>query len=241
MRKYEPYKIKTDKALLFFHGGGYVLGSIETHHNFVASMSIYLGMKIYSLEYSLSPENKFPIALGDAKKAYHRVMQKYDNKEILLCGDSAGAHLVAGLSYDLSESNIPSPFAQILIYPMVCPSLNYESMELYKENFLLTKSSMQWFWEQLRFSMEDDKNPRFNLLKQEEAKKLQIKTLVVTAGFDPLHDEGVAYADLLENNGNEVKRLHFKELIHGFVNLTNIRKADASTIKIFETMKEYLD
>ena len=224
-----------------FHGGGYVLGSIETHHNFVTSMSIYLGMKIYSLEYSLSPENKFPIALGDAKKAYHRVMQEYDNKEILLCGDSAGAHLVAGLSYDLSESNIPSPFAQILIYPMVCPSLNYESMELYKENFLLTKSSMQWFWEQLRSSMEDDNNPRFNLLKQEEAKKLQIKTLVVTAGFDPLHDEGVAYADLLENNGNEVKRLHFEELIHGFINLTNIRKADASTIKIFETMKEYLD
>ena len=241
MRKYEPNKINTDKALLFFHGGGYVLGSIETHHNFVASMSIYLGMKIYSLEYSLSPENKFPIALGDAKKAYHRVMQEYDNEEILLCGDSAGAHLVAGLSYDLSESNIPSPFAQILIYPMVCPSLNYESMELYKENFLLTKSSMQWFWEQLRFSKADYNNPRFNLLKQDEIKKLQIKTLVVTAGFDPLHDEGVAYADLLENNGNQVKRLHFEELIHGFVNLTNIRKVDASTIKIFETMKEYLD
>ena len=125
MRKYEPNKINTDKALLFFHGGGYVLGSIETHHNFVASMSIYLGMKIYSLEYSLSPENKFPIALGDAKKAYHRVMQKYDNKEILLCGDSAGAHLAAGLNYALFELNMPSPFAQILIYPMVCPSLNF--------------------------------------------------------------------------------------------------------------------
>ena len=241
MRRYEPDKIRTDKTLLFFHGGGYVLGSVETHHNFVASMSIYLGIKIHSLEYSLSPENKFPIALGDAKKAYRRIMQEYDNKEILLCGDSAGAHLVAGLSYDLCESNIPSPFAQILIYPMVCPSLNYESMELCKENFLLTKSSMQWFWEQLRFSKGDDNNPRFNLLKLEETKKLQIKTLVVTAGFDPLHDEGVAYADLLENNGNKVKRLHFEELIHGFVNLTNIRKAEASTIKIFETMQEYLD
>ena len=100
---------------------------------------------------------------------------------------------------------------------------------------------MQWFWEQLRRSEADDHDPRFNLLKQEYAKELQTKTLIVTAGFDPLHDEGIAYADLLQNNGNEVKRLHFKELIHGFVNLTNIRKADASTIKIFETMKEYLD
>tara|TARA_B100001989_G_scaffold157432_1_gene112714 strand:- start:88 stop:1113 length:1026 start_codon:yes stop_codon:yes gene_type:complete len=240
MRKYKPDEIKTDKTLLFFHGGGYVLGSVETHHNFVASMSIYFGMKIYSLEYSLSPENKFPIALGDAKKAYLRIMQKYDNKKILLCGDSAGGHLVASLSYDLCESNIPSPLAQILIYPMVCPSLNYESMELYKENFLLTKSSMQWFWEQLRLSGDDDNNPRFNLLKQESSKASETKTLIVTAGFDPLHDEGVAYADLLENNGNQVWRLHFEELIHGFVNLTNIRKADASTIKIFETMKVFL-
>jgi len=64
--------------------------------------------------------------------------------------------------------------------------------------------------------------------------------LIVTAGFDPLCDEGVVYADLLENNGNEVKRLHFEELIHGFINLTNIRRAESSTIKIFENIKEYL-
>tara|TARA_B100000123_G_C25731014_1_gene429277 strand:- start:214 stop:1236 length:1023 start_codon:yes stop_codon:yes gene_type:complete len=240
MRRYEPDKIRTDKTLLFFHGGGYVLGSVETHHNFVASMSIYLGIKIYSLEYSLSPENKFPIALGDAKKAYLYLLQEYANEQILLCGDSAGAHLVAALSYDLCESNKPPPLAQVLIYPMVCPSLNYESMELYKENFLLTKGSMQWFWDQLRRSEADDHDPRFNLLKQEYAKELQTKTLIVTAGFDPLCDEGVVYADLLENNGNEVKRLHFEELIHGFINLTNIRRAESSTIKIFENIKGYL-
>jgi acetyl esterase len=238
---YEPDNIKTDKTLLFFHGGGYVLGSVETHHNFVASMSMYLGMKIYSLEYSLSPENKFPIALSDAKKAYLRIMQEHANKKILLCGDSAGAHLVAALSYDLCKLNKPSPLAQILIYPMICPSLNYESMELYKENFLLTKSSMQWFWEQLRLSEADDNDPRFNLLKQDKVNELQTKTLIVTAGFDPLHDEGIAYADLLEKNGNEVERLNFEGLIHGFVNLTNIREADASTIKIFETLKQYLN
>ena len=241
MRMYEPDNIKTDKTLLFFHGGGYVLGSVETHHNFVASMSMYLGMKIYSLEYSLSPENKFPIALSDAKKAYLRIMQEHANKKILLCGDSAGAHLVAALSYDLCKLNKPSPLAQILIYPMICPSLNYESMELYKENFLLTKSSMQWFWEQLRLSEADDNDPRFNLLKQDKVNELQTKTLIVTAGFDPLHDEGIAYADLLEKNGNEVERLNFEGLIHGFVNLTNIREADASTIKIFETLKQYLN
>ena len=240
MRKYEPDNINTDKSLLYFHGGGYALGSIETHHNFVASMSIYLGMRIYSLEYSLSPENKFPNALEDAKKAYLKIMQEYNNRKILLCGDSAGAHLAAGLSYDLYELNIPSPFAQILIYPMVCPSLKFQSMELYKENFLLTKSSMQWFWNQLRFSEIDNENPKFNLLKQAKTRGLSTKTLIITAGFDPLHDEGIAYADLLEQNGHTVERLHFEELIHGFINLTNIRKADAATVKIFETIKGYI-
>ena len=240
MREYKPLNTQSDQALLFFHGGGYALGSVETHHNFVASMSLFLGIKVYSLEYGLSPENKFPNALEDARKAYLVILQEFENKKIFLCGDSAGAHLAASLSYDLDQSNIPAPLAQVLIYPMVCPSLNFESMELFKEDFLLTKSSMKWFWDQLRSNEYDNENPRFDLLKQEEMISVP-RTLIITAGFDPLYDEGSAYANLLEKNGGKVMRLHFEDLIHGFINLTNIRKADTSTIKIFETMKEYLD
>jgi len=240
IREYQPCNIQSDQAILFFHGGGYALGSVETHHNFVASMSLFLGIKVYSLEYGLSPENKFPCALKDAKKAYLMILQKYENKKILLCGDSAGAHLAASLSYDLDQSNIPVPLAQVLIYPMVCPSLNFESMELFKQDFLLTKVSMKWFWDQLRFTEDDNENPRYNLLKQEKKRSSVPRTLIITAGFDPLHDEGSAYATLLENNGGEVLRLHFKDLIHGFVNLTKLRKANSATTKIFETIKKYL-
>ena len=240
IREYQPCNIQSDQAILFFHGGGYALGSVETHHNFVASMSLFLGIKVYSLEYGLSPENKFPCALKDAKKAYLMILQKYENKKILLCGDSAGAHLAASLSYDLDQSNIPVPLAQVLIYPMVCPSLNFESMELFKQDFLLTKVSMKWFWDQLRFTEDDNENPRYNLLKQGGKRSSAPRTLIITAGFDPLHDEGSAYANLLENNGGEVLRLHFKDLIHGFVNLTKLRKANSATTKIFETIKKYL-
>ena len=239
MREYKPFNSQSDQALLFFHGGGYALGSIETHHNFVASMSLFLGIKVYSLEYGLSPENKFPNALEDARKAYLVILQEFENKKILLCGDSAGAHLAASLSYDLDQSNIPAPLAQVLIYPMVCPSLNFESMELFKEDFLLTKSSMEWFWDQLRSNEYDNENPRFDLLKQEEMISVP-RTLIITAGFDPLYDEGSAYANLLEKNGGKVMRLHFEDLIHGFVNLTNLRKANSATTKIFETIKKHL-
>ena len=239
MREYNPLNTQSDQALLFFHGGGYALGSVETHHNFVASMSLFLGIKVYSLEYGLYPENKFPNALEDARKAYLVILQEFENKKILLCGDSAGAHLAASLSYDLDQSNIPAPLAQVLIYPMVCPSLNFESMELFKEDFLLTKSSMKWFLYQLRSNEYDNENPRFDLLKQEEMISVP-RTLIITAGFDPLYDEGSAYANLLEKNGGKVMRLHFEDLIHGFVNLTNLRKANSATTKIFETIKKHL-
>ena len=240
MREYKPLNTQSDQALLFFHGGGYALGSVETHHNFVASMSLFLGIKVYSLEYGLSPENKFPNALEDARKAYLVILQEFENKKILLCGDSAGAHLAASLSYDLEQSNIPAPLAQVLIYPMVCPSLNFESMELFKEDFLLTKSSMEWFWDQLRSNEYDNENPRFDLLKQEEIISVP-RTLIITAGFDPLYDEGSAYANLLEKNGGKVMRLHFEDLIHGFVNLTNLRRANSATVEIFENIKKYLN
>ena len=239
MREYKPLNTQSDQALLFFHGGGYALGSVETHHNFVASMSLFLGTKVYSLEYGLSPENKFPNALEDARKAYLVILQEFENKKILLCGDSAGAHLAASLSYDLDQSNIPAPLAQVLIYPMVCPSLNFESMELFKKDFLLTKSSMKWFWDQLRSNEYDNENPRFDLLKQEGMISVP-RTLIITAGFDPLYDEGSAYANLLEKKGGKVMRLHFEDLIHGFVNLTNLRKANSATTKIFETIKKHL-
>ena len=77
-------------------------------------------------------------------------------------------------------------------------------------------------------------------LKQEKIKSSVPRTLIITAGFDPLHDEGSAYADLLEKNGGKVMRLHFEDLIHGFVNLTNLRKANSATTKIFETIKKHL-
>lgn len=241
LREYVPSNLKTDKAMLYFHGGGYVLGSVETHHNFVALMSIALGMKIYSLEYRLSPENKFPNALADANKAYKWLLNNdMQGSKIILCGDSAGAHLAASLSYDLASKESQMPHAQILIYPMICPSLRHESMELYKENFLLTKASMEWFWEQLRSQADDDINPRFNLLKQDRPNLMGTSTLSITAGFDPLCDEGNKYADLLTESGNEVRKLHFPDLFHGFVNLTNLRTAEKGALTIFDKIRSYL-
>ena len=238
IREYIPNNLLSEKAMLYFHGGGYVLGSVDTHHNFVSLMSVELGIKIYSLEYRLAPENKFPDALNDANEAYQWLKNKgYADKQIMLCGDSAGGHLAASLTNHLDSMEKELPYSQILIYPMVCPSLNFESMELFKENYLLTKASMDWFWQQLRANQENNHDPRFDLLKQKNKTDFRIKTSVITAGFDPLCDEGKEYANHLKDQGNEVSEVYCPHLFHGFVTFTRLREAKSATLRIIEEVR----
>ena len=240
-REYTPDSIKSQKVMLYFHGGGYALGSIDTHHDFVSLLANKLGIKIYSLEYSLSPENKYPRALQEAEYAYNWLLnQGFDNSDVLVCGDSAGAHLAASLSFVLADGDKPMPSAQLLIYPMVSPTLQFESMDLYKEDFLLTRASMEWFWGQLSAKHDDNSDPMFNLLKQDKPKYSQTRSLVITAGFDPLCDEGHHYADLLEKNGNIVKKLHFPDLFHGFVNFTNLTGPEKAVKVIIKEFRDFL-
>ena len=101
-REYIPSKISSNKAILFFHGGGYVLNSVETHDGFVSYMTDTLQAKIYSLEYKLAPEYEYPIALNEAIEAYYWLIKKgYKPENISLCGDSASAHLPASLVHPL--------------------------------------------------------------------------------------------------------------------------------------------
>ena len=124
--------------------------------------SAYLGAEIYSLDYSLSPENKFPIALDDAMTSYEWLLNSgILPKNISLCGDSAGGHLAASLSYKLSQDNLPLPDSQLLIYPMISPGCETESFKLFESNYFLTASNMRWIWKKLSDNnVNNNKNER---------------------------------------------------------------------------------
>ena len=236
LREYKPNQIDTDKVILFFHGGGYVLGSIEGHDHMVSYMSENLRTKFYSLEYSLSPENKHPFALGEAINAYEWIISNgYNADKISLCGDSAGAHLAASLVHYLLINGGELPSCQLLIYPMCDPTCSSESYELFYENYLLTKNNMIWFWD--KFGNDDSKknDPTFNLLKIDTNKKFP-KTLIVTAGFDPLCDEAEEYAFLLHKNDNNVKQLHYPFMFHGFASMTRLKGAH---LAVDDFLKEF--
>ena len=240
LREYIPKNIEKNKAVLFFHGGGYVLSSVKTHDEMVSFISDNLGAKVFSLDYSLAPENKYPSALNEALFAYEWLISNgYDSEEISLCGDSAGAHLAASLTHYLIANNHSKPQSQLLIYPMCDPSCSSESHTLFEENYLLTKKAMIWFWDKLINSKDNIDDGYLNLMKVNLENKLP-KTIIVTAGFDPLSDEAEKYAYLLHEKGNNVKQLHYPSMFHGFASMTRLNSAKIAVVDFLTEYKKIL-
>tara|TARA_B100001939_G_scaffold292932_1_gene265267 strand:- start:149 stop:1159 length:1011 start_codon:yes stop_codon:yes gene_type:complete len=240
IREYIPYQTDNENIILFFHGGGYVLNSVETHDPTVAYFSEKLRTKIYSLDYSLSPEYKFPHALNEGIIAIDWLKNRGTNiRNISLCGDSAGAHLAASITHYLANQNQENIHSQFLIYPMCDPSCDNESYELFKDKYLLTKKAMQWFWEKFKYNNKNESMNTFNLLLYEGVPKLP-KTIIVTAGFDPLSDEGENYAFLLHQSGTSVKQLHYPSLFHGFASMTRLKAAKKAVNDFLHEYKKIL-
>ena len=240
LREYIPYTIDNSNVILFFHGGGYVLNSVDTHDPTVSYFSEKLRTKIFSLEYSLSPENKFPDAMNEALDSINWLIENGNKiSNISLCGDSAGAHLAASVTHHLANEDLENVHSQFLIYPMCDPNCNSESIELFQEGYLLTKDAMEWFWDKFKNSDNDKNLDTFNLMLLDSNKKIP-KTLIVTAGFDPLSDEGEKYAFLLHQNGTYVKQLHYPSLFHGFASMTRLKSAKKAVNDFLTAYKEIL-
>ena len=241
LREYNPVSINTDKVVLFFHGGGYVLNSVETHDDTVSYMAEKLQARFFSLEYRLSPENKYPDSLDDALLAYEWLEKNgYTPDNISVCGDSAGAHLAASLVHKLIADNSDRlPGSQFLIYPMCDPGCKSESYDDLAEGYLLTKKTMIWFWEKFGKSEENIKDQVFNLLKLDTDLAMP-NTIIITAGFDPLCDDGEKYAYLLHEKGDKVKQLHYPNMFHGFASATRIKAAQIAVDDFLREYKEIL-
>ena len=240
IRQYCSERLTSSSPVLYFHGGGYVLGGIESHDAALQFFAAEIGTNIFSLDYRLAPENKFPSSLQDANFALEWLGKELNLpiSDISLCGDSAGAHLAASLSTYRAINKFELPLSQCLIYPMIDPLCNSKSQVDYASGFFLSQKAMIWFWEQLMYSSENLHDPVFNLSIDPEVSLP--KTLIITAGFDPLSDEGEAYARLLDNIGNEVQQVHYPHLIHGFVNMTALKAAKDATRDLLKTYKNFL-
>ncbi|HVM82256.1 MAG TPA: alpha/beta hydrolase, partial [Candidatus Binatia bacterium] len=213
-------------VIVFYHGGGWVLGSPETHAMATAAMVQRTGAAVLSVDYRLAPEHPFPAAFDDAYAALLWVAGSgprhgLDPTRIAVAGDSAGGNLAAGVSLVATREGGRRPAAQMLIYPVTDLANRHASYRLFAEGFFLTAAEMEWYIGHYLPNRSAARDPRASPLLAPDLSGLP-SALVLTAGFDPLRDEGEAYAARLEAAGVRVWCRRFPGLVHGFCNTTSV-------------------
>jgi acetyl esterase len=208
-------------VLVYAHGGGWVAGSVETHDPFCRLLSEAAGLIVLSVDYRLAPEHPFPAGLEDVLAAYrwaaaHATTYGGDSNRLLLGGDSSGANLAAVAANLLCAGNEAiRPVGSLLLYPVLDhPSAQHAS---YRENgtgYGLESSLMEWFWHQYVGNARTD-DPMISPLRLSQFPALP-PTLVATAEYDPLRDEGIAYAEKLAKAGIAVTHVHAPDMHHNF-------------------------
>lgn len=222
VRLYHPAPGEDSPLLVYFHGGGWVIGDLEIVDKPCRALANASGCVVASVNYRLSPETKFP---GPAEDCYaatkwlaeHAQAIGADGRFVAVAGDSAGGNLAAAVALMARDRGGPALSYQLLIYPVTAPVAGTQSAS-YQENaegYLLTKGSMEWFWDHYLASPDDAKNPYAAPLHAPDLSRLP-PAMVITAEFDPLRDEGLAYAKRLQEAGVPVTASHYSGLIHAF-------------------------
>ena len=214
---------KGKPVLLFFHGGGWVTESVENYDRVCARMAQDTDHVVMSVEYRLAPEHRFPTGLQDcyaaAKALYTQHIMEIDPGRITLAGDSAGGNLCAAVSLMARDREEFTPARQILIYPALNNDYTdqspYASVQENGQSYLLTAKKMEQYLELYQGSPADRQNPYFAPLCEEDLSR-QPRTLILTAEYDPLRDEGEEYGRRLEKAGNQVSVYQVKDALHGF-------------------------
>ena len=202
-------------VMVFFHGGGFVIGDIDTHEPYCAEIARQLDIPVISVDYRLAPEHPFPAAPEDCEAAARWIADNIPCTGLILSGDSAGGNLTVVTSMALRDNPASVPvIAQHPIYPAVSAHNDWQSYRDFNEGFLLTKEGMEWFMDAYRMDPEDR---RANPLEHDQSG--MPPSLVVTAGLDPLRDQGRAYVEALKAAGVPTVHLEAEGNIHGYINL----------------------
>jgi acetyl esterase len=238
-RFYEPPGLGLEERplIVYFHGGGWTIGGLDTCESVCRFLALNTPAAVLAVGYRLAPEHPFPAAVDDAFAAYRwaavdNTRLGVDPTRIAVAGDSAGGNLAASLSILAREDGGGQPTMQALIYPVTDAVGGHRSREEFAEGFLLTRADMDWFEHHYLPPDIDRADPRISVLRAEDLSGLP-PAYVTTAGFDPLRDEGEAYATRMGDAGVEVSLRRHPGLIHGFANMTAIsRSARAAMLEL---------
>ncbi|GKS68597.1 acetyl esterase [Nitrosomonas sp. PY1] len=229
-RLYKPLEFSetTDPqpVLLYFHGGGYCLGSLDSHDALCRSLAALTPCYVLHIAYRLAPENRFPSAVHDAHDGYQWLLRQglaygLDTSRIAVGGDSVGGSLATGITIMARDKNLQQPVCQLLLYPCTSAWQDSESHRRLASGYLLEAKTLQWMFNFYLRTDADRVDWRFAPLEAPDLSKLAPAHLVL-AEFDPLLDEGMAYAERLLDSG-VVTQVHvYSGMVHDFARLSNI-------------------
>jgi acetyl esterase/lipase len=216
-------------GLVYFHGGGWVIGDIDTHDSLCRHLANAGRCIVVSVDYRLAPEHKFPAAVEDCFAATCWVANEaaalgVDRERLAVGGDSAGGNLAAVVSLLARDREAPKLWRQLLLYPALDGAMSHPSHDRFAEGFLLTRATMRWFYDQYLRGPQDVADWRASPLRAADLSGVA-PALVLTVGNDVLSNEGEAYASRLREDGVPVELRRFPDQIHGFLTMGKIVRA----------------
>ncbi len=217
-RAYVPEVDGAPPVVVYYHGGGWVLGGIDSHDGTCRALANASGAAVVSVDYRLAPEHPFPAAIEDAWAALEWIAANAadlggDPSRLAVAGDSAGGNLAAVVAIQARDAGAPALRGQLLVYPVTDATMSHPSIEENASGYFLTKADMEWFFGHYAPERPDDW--RLSPLAAPDLSGLA-PALVLTAEYDPLRDEGEAYARRLADAGVPVELIRKDGLIHGF-------------------------
>jgi acetyl esterase/lipase len=231
LRAYRPRGTAPDEvlpALIYFHGGGWLLGDLDSHDGACRHYANGARCRVVSVDYRMAPEHKFPAAIDDSAAATKWIVANagalgVNHTRVAVGGDSAGGNLAAVLAIMARDGDLPPLAYQLLVYPATDMAMVTRSSQTASEGILTTKT-MKWFIDHYLRGAKDVTDWRASPLRAADLSGVA-PALVLTCSYDPLRDEGIAYAQRLEREGVRVTHLHYSDEPHGFVGQGKIIRA----------------
>ncbi|TME90958.1 MAG: alpha/beta hydrolase [Chloroflexi bacterium] len=222
-------------GLVYLHGGGWARGSLQTHDIVCRSLANGAGCVVVSVDYRMAPEHRFPAAFEDSLAATRWVAEHaaelgIDPRRLAVGGDSAGGNLAAAVALAARDAGGPSLVHQLLIYPVTDYNFDTRSYADNAEGYMLTRAAMQHYWRLYLRDGSDGADFRASPLRARDFGNLP-PALVITAEFDPLRDEGRAYADRLREAGTPVLYREYPGMVHGFVTSAGVLDAGKQAVR----------
>jgi len=244
LRLYTPFETTADlPVLVWLHGGGHVIGNLNSYDSLCRQLALRCECIVVSVEYRLAPEHKFPAAIDDSFAALQWVREHVskmggDAHRIAVGGDSAGGNLAAACALLARDCNGPPLVFQLLIYPATASHPDSASHLEMAEGYFLSRKTIHWFNEHYLRSEQDRQDFRYAPLIAADVSNLP-PALVIVGEYDPLRDEGIAYAKRLREAGNQVQLTLYNGMIHAFFSLSRIiDKAEQAMSEVSNALKQ---